>query len=139
MSDKSSIGLRIKELRLSLKLTQCEFSKKIDIKQANLSHIENKSGKISIDILLKIISYFNNISTDWLLTGQGEMTKCNKIEDEDLFLSPQNQQIKALQDKLMEKNREIGRLEGKLESANEQIQELKNFALVGEKRRAVAR
>lgn len=76
------IGLRIKELRESNNLTQIEFSNKIGIKQANLSHIENKGEKISIDIINKIISNFN-INIEWLFTGIGEMeTKQNtsKIE-----------------------------------------------------------
>jgi transcriptional regulator with XRE-family HTH domain len=72
----NGIGLRIKELREKLNLTQIEFSNKICIKQANLSHIENKSEKISLDIVNKIISNFN-INANWLLTGKGEMLREN--------------------------------------------------------------
>jgi len=65
------IGLRIKELREGKKLTQIEFSERIGIKQANLSHIENKGEKISIDVINKIISNFD-INIEWLFTGKGE-------------------------------------------------------------------
>jgi transcriptional regulator with XRE-family HTH domain len=68
------VGLRIKKLREQLNLTQTEFSDKICVKQANLSHIENKGTKISLEIINKIISNFN-INPEWLLTGDGEMLK----------------------------------------------------------------
>ncbi|WP_165025295.1 XRE family transcriptional regulator [Dysgonomonas sp. ZJ279] len=70
------IGLRIKELREVNKLTQTEFSERIGIKQANLSHIENKGEKISVDIISRIISNFN-INIEWLFTGKGVMSKTN--------------------------------------------------------------
>lgn len=66
------IGLRIKELRKRNNLSQVEFCDLIGVKQANLSHIENSGKKISVEILHKIISYFN-IDGTWLLTGNGEM------------------------------------------------------------------
>jgi transcriptional regulator with XRE-family HTH domain len=68
----STIGLRIRKVRVEKKLTQGEFANFMGIKQANLSHIENKGLKITIDILNKIISNFD-IDANWLLTGKGEM------------------------------------------------------------------
>lgn len=66
------IGFRIRQLRCEKQLTQEEFSAVLGIKQANLSHVENKGSKISIDILDKIISNFD-INADWLLSGEGKM------------------------------------------------------------------
>jgi transcriptional regulator with XRE-family HTH domain len=66
------IRLRIKQLRNEKKLTQDEFSNILGIKQANLSHIENKGSKISVDILDRIISNFD-INADWLLYGKGKI------------------------------------------------------------------
>jgi len=71
------IGLRIKEIRNRNNLTQTDFCNIIDVKQANLSHIENNGKKISLEIILKIISNFN-INIEWLLTGKGEMLKSEK-------------------------------------------------------------
>jgi len=68
----NSIGFRIRKIRTERNLTQDEFSNKIGIKQANLSHIENKGMKITIDILNKIISDFD-IDANWLLSGKGDM------------------------------------------------------------------
>jgi len=66
------IGVRIKQIRSEKKLTQDEFSGILGIKQANLSHIENKGSKISVEILDKILSNFD-INADWLLSGEGKM------------------------------------------------------------------
>ena len=66
------IGVRIKQIRSEKKLTQDEFSNILGIKQANLSHIENKGSKISVEILDKIISNFD-INADWLLSGEGKI------------------------------------------------------------------
>ena len=70
----NSIGFRIRKIRSEKKLTQDEFSNIIGVKQANLSHIENKGLKITIDILNKIISNFD-VDANWLLSGKGEMYK----------------------------------------------------------------
>lgn len=63
-----SIGLRIKELKLSIGLGQIDFANKIGIKQSPLSQME--SGKIfpSIDTISNIIREFN-ISYSWLIDG----------------------------------------------------------------------
>ena len=76
---RKDIGFRIKELRLNNNLTQTEFAALIGAKQANLSYIENDGYKISLDIILKIISKFD-ISYEWLLTGKGAMLLENKLE-----------------------------------------------------------
>ena len=73
----NDIGLRIRELRVSKNLTQIEFCEKIGVSQANFSHIETKGVKISIGIIVKIISNFD-ISARWLLTGEGSMQKCER-------------------------------------------------------------
>ena len=77
---ETSIGLKIKEIRLQKNLTQAEFSSIIGVKQSNLSHIENAGTKITIDIIQKIISYFN-ISADWLMMNEGEMLRNQNIQE----------------------------------------------------------
>jgi transcriptional regulator with XRE-family HTH domain len=110
----NSIGHRIKELRKHLNLTQIDFSEKIGIKQANLSHIENKSEKISIEIINSIISYFN-IDANWLFTGKGEMLRTGLVseaKDWPLSESP----YKELYEKERQENRELYKKIGALES-----------------------
>jgi transcriptional regulator with XRE-family HTH domain len=70
----NNIGLRIRKLREYFELTQNEFSDKIGAKQANLSYIERKGEKISIEIIRRIICDFD-IDANWLLTGKGKMLR----------------------------------------------------------------
>jgi transcriptional regulator with XRE-family HTH domain len=72
------IGLRIRQLRNEKKMTQEEFSTILGIKQANLSHIENKGSKISTEILDKIVSNFD-INANWLFSGEGAMLRNEQI------------------------------------------------------------
>ena len=68
------MGLRIRKIRLENNLTQEEFSNLLGVKQANLSNIENKGSKLSLDLMNQIISKFN-IDANWLLTGNGKMLR----------------------------------------------------------------
>lgn len=64
---------RIKELRKKhLKLTQDEFSQKINISRSNLANIETKKVNITDRLIKDICSTFN-VNEHWLRTGEGEM------------------------------------------------------------------
>jgi len=107
------IGLRIREIREVKNLTQIEFCEKVGIKQSNLSHIENKGAKISIDIIRKIISYFN-INSEWLLIGNGSMEKQEipKNEADHIYVC----MLEKKEAEISRLNREIGALQERLEA-----------------------
>lgn len=66
----NEIGKRLKEVRVSLGLTQegiCEF---IGIKQAQLSEYENGKKQISISVLSKLSDLYG-VSIDYFVTGKG--------------------------------------------------------------------
>ncbi|MBI4620609.1 MAG: helix-turn-helix transcriptional regulator [Desulfobacterales bacterium] len=73
-SNKKSLGTRLKELRLSKKLTQQEFADTSGISQGYLANVEAGRYKPDGDILIRIANKFI-INLDWLLTGEGEMEK----------------------------------------------------------------
>lgn len=64
----SDIGNRVKELRLSLGLTQEEFGEKIGLKKSGISNIENGTRNLSIRNI-KLISKTFNVSELWLNSG----------------------------------------------------------------------
>ncbi len=66
------IGKRLKILREKLGLSQSEFAKKIGTSQGYLSELERNLKKPGSDLLLSLKRLFN-VSTDWLLTGEGPM------------------------------------------------------------------
>lgn len=43
------------------------------IKQVQISHIKKGRNKPSLDLINALVSKFNDINKDWLLTGEGEM------------------------------------------------------------------
>lgn len=63
---------RIRETRKNLKLTQAEFSDRLNLTQATISGYE--SGKlIPSDRTLRDIANKFGVRYEWLLTGEGEM------------------------------------------------------------------
>ena len=63
---------RIKEIRLSLGISQREFSKKIFITQSFYGDIELGKKKTN-ERIIQLISTQFNINKDWIMTGKGDM------------------------------------------------------------------
>lgn len=57
---------RIKELRISNKLTQVELAAILSVSKQCVSNWENNNIQPSVDMLIKIAKYFS-VSTDYLL------------------------------------------------------------------------
>lgn len=67
------MNTRLKQIRLSQKLSQEEFGKKIGIEsRAHISALENGNRNITERIIKDICREFN-ISEEWLRTGKGEI------------------------------------------------------------------
>lgn len=62
------IGLRIKELRNDIKLSQIEFSKRLGVTNAHISAIE-KGKTLPSSSLIKLISKEFSVSEEWLTCG----------------------------------------------------------------------
>lgn len=61
-----NVGNKIKELRMSQKITQSEFAMRLGVTKSAISSYENGSRLPSYDILIKISRIFK-VSTDYLL------------------------------------------------------------------------
>jgi len=57
------------------KFTPSEFADVLEIDRSRLSHILNGRNKPSLEIVMKILEKFPEISSDWLLFGSGNMLK----------------------------------------------------------------
>lgn len=65
-------GLRVKELRKTLNLSQKDFGEKIGLKSNTISDIEN--GKYNLtESNIKLICKEFHVEYIWLTTGQGDM------------------------------------------------------------------
>ena len=72
---------RIRQLRLTLNLTQKEFGEKVGFTQTHLSMIENGNSGI-VDKCVKLICGTFNVNEHWLRTGEGEMFCAYPYEQE---------------------------------------------------------
>lgn len=85
-----SIALRIKELIEFKKMNISSFEKKIGAGNNSIGTLINRNSNVSGQILSKILNSFEDVSSDWLLTGKGEI----------LRNSNQNLQLVATNDQL---------------------------------------
>ena len=63
-------------------MTSGQFAAEIGVQNSTLSHILNNRNNPSLDVLKKILSRFPDISTDWLILGQGSMLRQEKQSKE---------------------------------------------------------
>ena len=56
-------------------LTPSKFADKIGVQRPALSHVLNGRNNVSLDMVMKIMQAFPEISTDWMLYGNGDMSK----------------------------------------------------------------
>lgn len=75
MKDRIAQIVRIEGLSLA------EFTQRVGIAPATMSHILNGRNKPSLDVVTRIHEAFNDISLEWLLFGTGEMRTAQKTEN----------------------------------------------------------
>ncbi|MCF8378259.1 MAG: helix-turn-helix transcriptional regulator [Bacteroidales bacterium] len=61
---------RIKQILEKKQLSPSQFADEIDVKRSNISHILSGRNKPSIDLILKILTSYPDINSDWLLFGK---------------------------------------------------------------------
>lgn len=69
-----TIGERLKFLRKKRNLTSEQLAEAIGLKKGSISSYENDRYEPSAKTIISICNYFN-ISSDWLLTGEGKAFK----------------------------------------------------------------
>ena len=68
----SDINTRLKELMDEHELSPAAFAEKLNIQRSGLSHILNGRNKPSLDFVLKLMSAFPELDSNWLLTGENK-------------------------------------------------------------------
>lgn len=59
-------------------LTPSRFAEAIGIQRSAMSHIISGRNNPSLDVLMKILSTYDYLSTEWLMFGKGNMYKADK-------------------------------------------------------------
>ena len=83
MSNEKSrrdIGLRLKEARNALSLTQTAFSQPLGVRQSHISGIE-KGEREPSDTLILLMEYHYGISRTWIRDGEQPMLLDKKHEE----------------------------------------------------------
>lgn len=86
---KTEIGIRLKELRTVLNLTQARFAAPLGVDRGHIAGIETGTRNPS-EPLIKSIHFIYCVNETWLKTGQGEM-----------FITP-DELLKSLKDRFGE-------------------------------------
>jgi transcriptional regulator with XRE-family HTH domain len=71
------LSKRILEVMAHLKLSKVDFAQKLGISSAVLSHISSGRNKPGLDLIVGILTHYNQVSADWLLLGNGVMIRDN--------------------------------------------------------------
>jgi len=116
---------RIQQIMDYENLKPGEFAEQIGINRSAISHILNGRNKPSLDVVNRILTRFDYISSDWLLFGNGEIQK--KKVDQHSSSNKSYQQFslfdkkQEIEDK--ENNPQEERIESKLIENNQKLVE----------------
>lgn len=72
---------RILEFLKTENKTSSQFAEEIGVQASSISHIISGRNKPSLDFIIKMLQQYNDLSTDWLIFGKGEMYKNRLTED----------------------------------------------------------
>jgi phage repressor protein C with HTH and peptisase S24 domain len=76
-----TVNQRIKSLLKQKKISISSLAKEFGMPQTSLSDQINKEKMLKVSTISAIISKFNDISEEWLLTGKGAMLKNNQTNE----------------------------------------------------------
>ncbi|MEO5928786.1 MAG: helix-turn-helix transcriptional regulator [Candidatus Kapaibacterium sp.] len=129
----STLGERVRQLRLQHRLSQQEFAENLGISQSFLSDIERDTKIPGGDTLLSLKRSYG-ISIDWLLGGELEIFEEGTRMDNSgksrmivpLTVTAGDDRVMALETKMAEMEREILTLRGQISAYKEILTTLKS-------------
>jgi transcriptional regulator with XRE-family HTH domain len=98
-----TINYRIELLINALELNNNSFSTRIGVNSTVIHNIVKGRNAPSYDVLQKILSSFDNISADWLITEKGEMISNTKRIDYSKSSTDLNTSLAEPQEKMKKK------------------------------------
>ena len=85
---------RIRKIMQAENLNLGQFANEIGVGISTLSHTLNGRNNVSLDVLEKILLRFNQINSEWLILGQGSMSKQIKPSQEPTLFDNSDENIK---------------------------------------------
>jgi len=86
---------RINLILKSRNLNAAQFADEIGVQRSSVSHILTGRNNASLDFLLKVLTRYPEIDTDWLLTGKGVMVRSSSLSSKNLSEAKMNETTKA--------------------------------------------
>ena len=75
---------RINLILKSRNLNAAQFADEIGVQRSSVSHILTGRNNASLDFLLKVLTRYPEIDTDWLLTGKGVMVRSSSFSSKNI-------------------------------------------------------
>lgn len=98
MKEQLLVAERIKYVLSNLQITYKKLSEETNYSEQSLYRYLNGSREIPLRLILYILNEYPQISTDWLLFGEGEMeVDRNKIDSLNKIIEEKDRIIKQLQ------------------------------------------
>ncbi|MBQ9246560.1 helix-turn-helix transcriptional regulator [bacterium] len=94
-----TIGKRIKELKIALKLTSGEIAAKLDIPVRTIGSYERDEAQPGPKFLSALITILG-VNINWLLTGKGNMFLSEKAEYDLAYISKMQDKFKLSDEEL---------------------------------------
>ena len=91
MNNKNILN-RIKDIIDNSNLTNSEFAEKIGVPKSSISHLLSERNNPSLDIVYKISTAFDDITTDYLIFGTNKSIN-NQINEPGEIFSMPNKEI----------------------------------------------
>lgn len=82
---------RIQLILKTKNLSPSQFADEINVQRSSVSHILSGRNKPSLDFILKILTSYTEINSDWLMFGKGQMIK--QAEREEKIIIEDKQEI----------------------------------------------
>ena len=72
---------RLNEIMVNNNLNSATFAEQIGVQRSSVSHVMSKRNKPSLDIILKIVNSFEEVTLDWLLFDNNLMPSPSSKSD----------------------------------------------------------
>lgn len=83
MTSNSTINSRIREIIQFSSITDSAFAKKIGVTQSVIASMFQRGTEPSAKVLTSILLTYEDISSEWLLRGKGEMLISDSLKEND--------------------------------------------------------
>ena len=87
---------RINLILKSRNLNAAQFADEIGVQRSSVSHILTGRNNASLDFLLKVLTRYPEIDTDWLLTGKGIMIRSSSVSSKNTSEVKKNESSNAI-------------------------------------------